>query len=544
MFDSQAKTAPLLWGILAFLFCLAVYILRLDSIGGLFHDDAWYMLLGKALATGQGFTLINSPSAGILPSYPPAFPALLSLIFRIQPNFPGNLWLLKLPSIISLCLSGILVYYYLVRVHKVSWQLAFAISLATMLAPALVFLATSTLMSEVFFMFLQTATLVLAERSLRAMNKKMGWLMLILAAGFGSIAFLTRSIAVGLVAAIIVYYLLKKRFAFALAFSLLVCLPIGPWLYYKKRHAPTPAQVFEQKGYIMQDYATQFWQRAAGDEDSGTETYRGLPIRILRNLWEVLGRDVGGFLAPVLYRTPPESGMESFGMTGSMGMATDSMIISSILSAFCVIGLGIVLRQRLTLSELAFLITLPIVLTWSWPPFRFLTPFTPFILLYFAAGINGVWRWISSLLGLAKTESNVHRYGSFLAPVRIMLLCVILLSVYDHANYILGKFHLMGEPPVLRAIMNDDLELMNWMRANLEPSAIVATENPGLVYLHTGLKTVTTDTPARKEELLSKNVKYLAHVTSFFAPPVSPENEKEKILYETKGLHYFVYKLK
>jgi hypothetical protein len=543
MFDGQAKT-PLRWGILAFLFCLAVYILRLDSIAGLFHDDAWYILLGKALATGQGFTLINSPSAGILPSYPPAFPALLSLIFRLQPNFPANLWLLKLPSIISLCLSGILVYYYLVRVHKMSWQLALAISLATMLTPALVFLATSTLMSEIFFMFLQMATLVLAEKSLRTMNKKMGWLMLILAAGFGSIAFLTRSIAVGLVAAIAVYYLLKKRFAFALAFSLLVCLLVGPWLVYKKRHAPTPAQVFEQKGYIMQDYATQFWQRMAGDEYSGTITYRGLPMRMLRNLWEVLGREVGGFLAPVLYRTPPESEMESFGMTGMMGMATDSMIISSILSAFCVIGLVIVIRERLTLSELAFLFTLPIVLSWGWAPFRFLMPFIPFIILYFAVGINGVWRWISSLLGLAKPESKAHQYGSFSAPVRVILVCIVLLNVYDHANYILGKFHLMSEPPVLRAMMNDDLELMNWMRANLEPSAIVATENPGFVYLHTGLKTVTTVTPARKEELLSKNVKYIAHVTTFFEPPVSPVEEKENILYETKNLHFFVYRLK
>jgi hypothetical protein len=236
--------------------------------------------------------------------------------------------------------------------------------------------------------------------------------------------------------------------------------------------------------------------------------------------------------------------MESFGMTGMMGMATDSMIISSILSAFCVIGLVIVLWQRLTLSELAFLFTLPIVLSWGWAPFRFLMPFIPFILLYFAAGINGVWGWVSSLLGWAKPESEVHQYGSFSAPVRIILLCLILLNVYDHANYILGKFHLMSEPPVLRAMMNDDLELMNWMRANLEPSAIVATENPGLVYLHTGLKTVTTVTPARKEELLSKNVNYIAHVTTFFEPPVSPSEEKENILYETKNLHFFVYRLK
>jgi len=119
-----------------------------------------------------------------------------------------------------------------------------------------------------------------------------------------------------------------------------------------------------------------------------------------------------------------------------------------------------------------------------------------------------------------------------------------LLSVYDHVNYILGKFHLAGEPPVLSASMNDARDVMNWMRANLEPSAIVATENPAMVYLHTGLKTVTTVAPARKEELLSKNVQYIAHVTTFFYPPVSPEEEKEKILYQTRDRQFFVYKLK
>ena len=74
---------------------LGVYVLRLNAIVGLFVDDAWYVLLAKALATGQGYTLINSPTAGILPLYPPGFPALLSLFYRLSPHFPENLWLLK-----------------------------------------------------------------------------------------------------------------------------------------------------------------------------------------------------------------------------------------------------------------------------------------------------------------------------------------------------------------------------------------------------------------------------------------------------------------
>ena len=235
MLDHHGKTSHVRWGILAFLSCLAVYLLRLDSVAGMFGDDAWYILLGKSLATGQGYTLINSPSAGIMPEYPPAFPALLSLVFRLYPSFPANVWLLKMPSIICLLLTGLLAYHYLVRVHQVGRRLALGISLATMLTPGLVFLATSTLMSEIVFMFLLTATLVVVERSLSVVNRRLAWLLLTLAAVIATLAFLTRSIALGLLISVLIYYLIKKRFAFALIFPLLVCLLLGPWLYYKKQ---------------------------------------------------------------------------------------------------------------------------------------------------------------------------------------------------------------------------------------------------------------------------------------------------------------------
>src|SRR4030095_15746513 len=60
---------------------LAVYLLRLDGVVGLTIDDAWYVLLAKTLATGQGYTLVNSPTPGILPLYPPGFPLLLSIFY-------------------------------------------------------------------------------------------------------------------------------------------------------------------------------------------------------------------------------------------------------------------------------------------------------------------------------------------------------------------------------------------------------------------------------------------------------------------------------
>src|SRR3989454_2523300 len=38
------------------------YLPRLDDVCGLFSDDAWYVLLARALATGEGYTLTNLPT--------------------------------------------------------------------------------------------------------------------------------------------------------------------------------------------------------------------------------------------------------------------------------------------------------------------------------------------------------------------------------------------------------------------------------------------------------------------------------------------------
>ncbi|MGH9847443.1 MAG: hypothetical protein ACREEM_52790, partial [Blastocatellia bacterium] len=76
---SKQRVFLIIAALAALALCLTIYLLRLDGVVGLVVDDAWYVLLAKALATGQGYTLINSPTPGIQPFYSPAFPALISI---------------------------------------------------------------------------------------------------------------------------------------------------------------------------------------------------------------------------------------------------------------------------------------------------------------------------------------------------------------------------------------------------------------------------------------------------------------------------------
>src|SRR5678810_1146349 len=86
----------------AMLLALGAYLLRLDRVAGLVVDDAWYVLLGRALARGEGYRLVSSATTAIMPVVPPGFPAILSLIFRVGPDFPQNVLLLKAVSIAAM----------------------------------------------------------------------------------------------------------------------------------------------------------------------------------------------------------------------------------------------------------------------------------------------------------------------------------------------------------------------------------------------------------------------------------------------------------
>src|SRR5438445_6487267 len=66
-------------------------------IGG-FYDDAFYVILGKSLATGHGYRNLNLPGAPFATHYPPGYPLLLALLWRIGPEFPANILLFKVAN--------------------------------------------------------------------------------------------------------------------------------------------------------------------------------------------------------------------------------------------------------------------------------------------------------------------------------------------------------------------------------------------------------------------------------------------------------------
>ena len=113
---------------------LVIYLLRLDRTAGLIVDDAWYVMFGQALARGEGYSLVNAPTPGILPpNYPPGFASSCRSSSCCRPAFPENVLLLKAVSIAAMMALGVVSYWYFFRYRKLPQPLALALAVATVI---------------------------------------------------------------------------------------------------------------------------------------------------------------------------------------------------------------------------------------------------------------------------------------------------------------------------------------------------------------------------------------------------------------------------
>lgn len=468
--------------LLSGLLILPIYLLRLDAVAGMMVDDAWYMMLAKALAEGQGYRLINMPGgASVVPMYPPGFPAILSVIFRVHPAFPANVWLLKSVSVMAMLGVAWLSYVYLYRHRELPRHIAAMAAVAVALTPSFVFLATSTVMSECVFALGQLGAVVLAHRASSAPSGR-EWTPLVCAALMAAATVLVRSVGVAVVAAVLFHLLYARHWKRAAIFAAVVAVCLLPWLVYSRINAPTPEQQQTHRGAILYSYGEQFWMRWAGSASTGRIAVGELPERITTNVIDVAGRGMGGIFAPVLLRGSEESGEELLTIGGSvgwtfvgMGNLPVNMAVSSVFAAVVLIGFVRAARQP-TPAEFLLPISLAITVLWPWWTFRFVVPLTPFLFFYLVKGLS---------------------IGADLRVPRIALLAIVGLHLYDHTGYVVRA---RANPSSIDWIgrFAEVESVMEWMGGHLEPGGVTATTNPPLVHLHTGAKTITLDTMGEK----------------------------------------------
>lgn len=513
--------------LIVMLVALPIYLLRLNGAAGLMVDDAWYVLLAKSLADGSGYRIISSATAAVLPLYPPGFPAILSLVFRLSPDFPDNVALLKSVSIAAMMGVGLLSSIYL-RAHQgLSREMAGCVAVATAVVPAFVFLATSTVMSECVFTLAQLATVVLIHRSVESPNERRRLLYAIAAAAIAAASVLIRSAAAGLIVAVAFWLLKERLWKSAALFGAVVVLCLLPWMTYASAHAPTAQQRLAHGGAIVYSYSDQFWMRWAGAPGFGRISVGDIPARIATNLTDVFARDMGGIFVPTFLRGASESGEEAFSLGGSplrlpsgMDVAAVTMTISLALGAIVLTGFIATARRRMTVAEFLVPISLAVVLLWPFWSFRFVLPLTPFLFFYLVIGLQVLTR--------------------SLQVARITLLCIIGLNLYDHAGYILlaRNQHTASRGEWLANAREVDAAL-DWVRDNLGRDGMIASTNPALLYLRTGRQSITyANTQVALATWRTQGVRYIVCLVPFELPAGAPGDYK--VLYRSPAQFWVI----
>lgn len=511
-----------------------VYALRLDPSAGLYVDDAWYMVLAEALSKGEGFRLISSAATPILPAVPPGFPMILAPVMVMFPDFPGNVTPLKLVSIVAMFGVGIAAYRYLRRYYETPRPVAGAVAVITVLMPAFVFLATSTVMAEATFTLAQLCAALALERASRRGESH----SLRDAVACGLIAGVTLLVRLAGIAAIVagVVYLARRRgWRPALVCAAVAAACYAPWALYSTLNRAPLVERVEHGGSIAYGYDELLLMRRGGEPGGGQVTLREMPDRIVFNVINIFGRDAGAFVLPMAYRTVIESGLEVFQLSGETGFratgiggGSEVFLVSLPVSLIMIIGFGSIVRRRATVAEYMIPMTIAMVVLVPARTFRYVLPLTPFLLFYFFRGIETIAAWVRRTPG-----------WNFGAPFRIAAAALLAFIAIEHVQYI--RSARTGPQPVWLRDYEEVTNVTDWINANADDHSPIASSNPGLVYLATGRKTVALSNPrTHLHEWQQLGVRYAVALHQAEKPS---ESLRFRPLYESPRLKLWVFEV-
>lgn len=451
------------------------YVVSLDEVVGLFLDDGWYVVLARALATGNGFTLINAPVPGVLPFYPPGFPALLALVMLVFPAFPANVVALKSVSVVAMLLGAVLVRRYFVRWRAAPPWVATGLALLLPASSFLHFLLTSAVLSEGTFVCVQMAALIAVERVAQPREQRAYDAWLLPSAVVIVAAALVRTIGIVLAPAAVAYVALRAGWRRAALLAGCIGLLLAPWQLHARAHAPDARLRAMVNDVIVLPYAEQLTMRRAGHPEFGRDTLADVPGRIRANARDVAGRALGKLYAQPLVERLHDGGA-----------------LSWVTSALTLLGIIVTMRARVTVAELYVAATLVVILLWGSSGDRYLLPLLPLLAGYLLVGCRALatvgegsaWRDRPGARRRAAWAS-----GAVLAGLLAINAAGLARDVADTTGFAPGR------RTGWRRAFAESLLVVDWVRAQVPRQVVLATHNPPLVFLYSGNPTVGTMDP-------------------------------------------------
>jgi hypothetical protein len=414
-----------------------LYILYRPFPIGVAQDDGLYMILAKAIRTGQGYRFINLPGAPAGVHYPPGYPLLLAALSSLTSGIPGNPLVFAAANMVVLGV-GAAFLFVLARRAGMSTALAAGCALGGFLMPPAIWMNTA-LFSEPMWLGLAIPWLVWADSADRE-GKLDARTAIMLGAAAGCIA-LVRTQAATLALALVFVLALRRRWKPAALVLIATALVLLPWQLFIARHAgEIPDAVSAKYG----PYSTWLAQglRAEGLHLLIATFMRNIvsSFAIIRALFAPAG---GAWLAVVLLGAP--------GIAAAWRLARRTPVVFTAVAAHAAI-----------------------ILLWPFEPQRFIWTSWPFVVLWICAGAAELW-------DQAQRVSS-RRWG----PARI----AVALDTGLLGLAAVGTTAFMLWTGAYRAIARGQAKRITptvaWVQQHTPPGSLVASDDETAVFLYTG----------------------------------------------------------
>ena len=442
---------------------LYLIVLNPDRFGT-YHDDGIYVTTAKSIATGQGYRIISLPTEPAQTKYPPLYPFLLSLVWRVNSDFPQNLipmlWLSIAASIGFLAIAW---KYLVVCDYATPWQSTIAVALAAFNSWTIV-LSTSV-MSEMLYAMLSVTALYFAER----LDRRTGWLASVGTGVICGLAFLTRTSGIAVVLALTAYLIARRSWKPLIGSIGVALLFVMGWITwsYLNRTQTVGVNVAYYTNYL-QDV-----REVIGNIQSLNEASK------LTVVMTILGKNLLGLIV-VSIPLICSGGLSDISRGASHGVFV-VMSLFVVLVMFMLIVSNIIRRisTRLQLLYLYLFFYLAIHLVTPYTTYdRYLIPLLPFLLLFFVSELSRLFSGVRNQLRSRQGFTN-QLSGAVVGVATLAIVGVVLFG------YLRG---IQLQVSLIDRQAGEEEQIVRWMVSNTEVSDTIISFRDPVYFLRTGRK--------------------------------------------------------
>jgi hypothetical protein len=417
------------------------------------HDDSLYYVSAKSLAAGD-YRIESLPGRPFQTKYPPLYPLLLSIAWRMNSNFPANLPIAGWISWLALPLMLAMLAALYPRMGIEGWRSWLLLILLA--ANPYVILFSSRLLSELWFTALLAGVLLLVEKAAKT-ETRAPWAV---AAGLlGGLAYLMRSAGIVLLASGFLYLWLRGQRRKAVVFAGVMFPFVAAWMLWARLHL-----------LHTDDAALVYY----------TDYFRYEVYNVsIHNLHLVLWKNLDGLVSSLGYLILPNVTSSLF-----MKILAELIGVAMISGIVRLVKSGKAVHYAIFAAGTAFMLVI-----WHFPPNeRFVLPLAPL-------GFAGLVTEMEHFVGMARAGLK-HREASqrVAAAVMLGLVGLMFLGAAGLQAYVGGAF--LGETANEYRTRNIDYRgAYAWIRANLPQDAALLAYNDPVLYLYTGRSSISRPLP-------------------------------------------------